>query len=94
MIHLNYGIQPQNYKSDTYNIDESYRHYFQQMKRDIKDNIPCNSIYIKFKNRPKKKKLMEIEVRIVIMYGENNDSKSEQRPFLVCCEYCIFEAGS
>lgn len=42
--------------SDTYNIDESYRHYFQQMKRDIKDNIPCNSIYIKFKNRQKKKK--------------------------------------
>lgn len=64
------------------------------MKRDIKDNMPCNSTYKKFKNGQKKKKLMEIEVRIVITYGENSDPNSEQRPLLVRCEYCIFEAGS
>lgn len=37
-------------------MDESCRHYFQQMKTDIKDNVPYNSIYMKFKNRQKKKK--------------------------------------
>lgn len=37
-------------------MDESCRHYFQQMKTDIKDNVSYNSIYMKFKNRQKKKK--------------------------------------
>lgn len=76
-------------------MDESCRHYFQQMKTDIKDNVPYNSIYMKFKNgQKKKKKLMEIEVRIAVIYGGSNDSKSEQRFLLLCWECCVFESGS
>lgn len=71
MLHLYHGILHRTNKEQItdiyYNAHEFFKHYFQQMKVNIKDSTPCNSIYMKFKIRQNKN--IKIEVRMVVTYG-------------------------